>query len=85
MKTRVYQNKNGEYSCGIEVSNADVKFNVGSSKKDDTHSSYPDEAAPSKATSKKETEEIPIISGPSLVPPKSPSVQEDSNDDDLPF
>lgn len=84
MKTRVYQNKNGEYSCGIEVSNADVKFNIGSSKKEDSHTSYPDEAAQAKSSSKKDNEDIPIINGPSIQPPKV-SLSSDVNDDDLPF
>lgn len=83
LKTRVYQAKNGEWQCGIELSNADIKFNGnGSSKKDDVqHSSFPDET-PQKGKRQNTDDDIPIISTPiNMSQPQQ--IPDDS--DDLPF
>lgn len=84
MKTRVYQTKSGEWQCGIELTNADIKFNSsGSSKKEDgNHSSFPDETqgGSSKRNAKQTDEDIPVISTQINMPQ-----QEQGGDDDLPF
>lgn len=78
MRTRMYQNKAQEWVCGVEIYNADIKFNGTGTKKEE-NSSTDEATAPtpaSKSTTKHSDMNIPVQPVP---------VTQDDDSDDLPF
>lgn len=76
MRTRMYQNKAQEWVCGIELNNADIKFNGTGTKKDENNSTDEAPAPASKSAAKHADMNIPVQ--------PAPAVQGDDSDD-LPF
>lgn len=88
LKVRTYQAKNGEWMSGIEVTNADIKFNnVGKKEDSQQHNKFPDESTSNVQTNVNknnsiDNEDIPIITTPLN---NEGLVSTSSDDDDLPF
>lgn len=76
MRTRMYQNKAQEWVCGVEIYNADIKFNGTGTKKEDNSSADETPAPAPKSTAKHTDMNIAVQ--------PAPSIQNDDTDD-LPF
>lgn len=76
MRTRMYQNKAQEWVCGVEIYNADIKFNGTGTKKEDNASTDETPASVPKSTAKHTDMNIAVQ--------PAPSIQNDDTDD-LPF
>lgn len=76
MRTRTYQNKAQEWVCGVEIYNADIKFNGTGTKKEDNASTDETSAPAPKSTAKHTDMNIAVQ--------PAPSIQNDETDD-LPF
>lgn len=76
MRTRMYQNKAQEWVCGVEIYNADIKFNGTGTKKEDNASTDETLAPAPKSTAKHTDMNIAVQ--------PAPSIQNDDTDD-LPF
>lgn len=76
MRTRMYQNKAQEWVCGVEIYNADIKFNGTGTKKEDNSSTDETPAPAPKSTAKHTDMNIAVQ--------PAPSIQNDDTDD-LPF
>lgn len=76
MRTRMYQNKLQEWVCGVEIYNADIKFNGTGAKKEDNVSTNEAPVSAPKSTAKHTDMNIAVQ--------PAPSVQNDDTDD-LPF
>lgn len=76
MRTRMYQNKAQEWVCGVEIYNADIKFNGTGTKKEDNASTDETPVPAPKSTAKHTDMNIAIQ--------PAPSTQNDDTDD-LPF
>lgn len=78
MKPKVYQTKNGEWQCGIEINNADISFNS-NGKKDDDNTTGDTPTKTSTKTSTKPTDMTIPVQPSSTVAPSTDET------DDLPF
>lgn len=76
MRTRMYQNKAQEWVCGVEIYNADIKFNGTGTKKEDNASTDETPTSVPKSTAKHTDMNIAVQ--------PAPSIQNDDTDD-LPF
>jgi single stranded DNA-binding protein len=76
MRTRMYQNKAQEWVCGVEIYNADIKFNGTGTKKEDNASTDETPVPAPKSTAKHTDMNIAVQ--------PAPSTQNDDTDD-LPF
>lgn len=76
MRTRMYQNKAQEWVCGVEIYNADIKFNGTGTKKEDNTSTDETPAPAPKSTAKHTDMNIAVQPAPSM---------QNDDTDDLPF